>query len=67
MAENETRAVKIGRRREFDGTPVSVRLPAGLHDALSREAIRRGLALSELIRRRLVGPAAPLRLGDQHL
>jgi hypothetical protein len=42
-----------GRPREFDGTPVSVRLPSALHDAMSREAIRRGVDLSDVIRERL--------------
>jgi len=39
-----------GRPREFDGTPVSVRLPATLHDALSREALRQQRDLSDVIR-----------------
>jgi len=43
----------IGRPKEFDGTPVSVRLPAALHDSLSREAIRTDRALSDVIRDRL--------------
>lgn len=42
-----------GRPREFDGTPVSVRLPAGLHDALSREALQRDEDLSDIIREAL--------------
>lgn len=42
-----------GRPREFDGTPVSVRLPKHLHDDLSREAIREDRKLSEVIRERL--------------
>lgn len=44
-----------GRPREFDGTPVSVRLPKELHDALSREALRKDERLSDLIRKRLAG------------
>ncbi len=40
----------IGRPREFDGTPVSVRLPATLHDALSRVAIHQQRDLSDVIR-----------------
>lgn len=42
-----------GRPKQFDGTPVSVRLPAALHDALSRDALRRGVELSTVIRERL--------------
>ena len=42
-----------GRPREFDGPPVSVRLPADLHDALSREALQRRVDLSDVIRERL--------------
>ena len=49
-------AGKGGRPREFDGPPVSVRLPAPLHDALSREALRRGADLSDVIRERLAIP-----------
>ena len=49
-------ARKGGRPREFDGPPVSVRLPAPLHDALSREALRRGADLSDVIRERLAMP-----------
>lgn len=45
--------MKRGRPKEFDGTPVSVRLPASLHDALSREALRRGEDLAVIIRERL--------------
>lgn len=41
------------RPKQFDGTPVSVRLPAGLHDALSQEAIRRDIDLARVIRERL--------------
>jgi hypothetical protein len=43
-------AVKRGRPRKFDGTPVSVRLPKDLHDALSLDAIRQGEQLSVVIR-----------------
>jgi hypothetical protein len=67
MAENKTRTVRRGRRREFDGTPVSVRLPSALHDALSREAIRQQRDLSDVIRERLARPPAPLRFGDERL
>lgn len=42
-----------GRPRRFDGTPVSVRLPKALHDALSLEAIQRDKDLSDVIRERL--------------
>jgi predicted HicB family RNase H-like nuclease len=42
-----------GRPRLYDGPPVSVRLPSTLHDALSVEALRRQMDLSELIRERL--------------
>lgn len=45
--------LKRGRPKEFDGPPVSVRLPATLHDALAKEAIRRGEDLSAVIRERL--------------
>lgn len=44
---------KRGRPREFDGTPVSVRLPARLHDELSREAVSSRRDLSDVIRDRL--------------
>ena len=42
-----------GRPREFDGPPISVRLPAPLHDDLSREALRRDVDLADVIRERL--------------
>jgi hypothetical protein len=42
-----------GRPRLFDGTPISVRLPRALHDAISLEAIRRGVDLAVVIRERL--------------
>jgi len=48
--------MKRGRPKQFDGTPVSVRLPSRLHDALSREAIRRGVDLARVIRERLAAP-----------
>lgn len=38
--------------REHDSM-VSVRLPARLHDALSREALRRDVGISAVIRERL--------------
>ena len=41
------------RVKQLDGTPVSVRLPAKLHDDLSREALRRGVEMSRVIRERL--------------
>lgn len=40
----------MSRPKEFDGPPVSVRLPAQLHDDLSLIAIRREEDLSEVIR-----------------
>lgn len=43
----------VGRPREFDGTPVSIRLPKALHDDLSREALRRRCDLSDVMRERL--------------
>lgn len=57
-AEDSTGAVtperrKPGRPRVFDGTPVSVRLPSDLHDVLVREALRRDVDLSVVIRERL--------------
>lgn len=42
--------LKPGRPKEFDGPPVHVRLPADLHDALCRVAIRRDQELSAVIR-----------------
>lgn len=42
-----------GRPKQFDGPPISVRLPKTLHDTLSREALRREMQLSDLIRERL--------------
>ncbi len=46
--------MKTGRPKEFDGA-VSVRLPKDLHDTLSREALRRDIPLSDLMRERLAG------------
>lgn len=43
---------KPGRPKQFDDT-VSVRLPAPLHDEMSREALRRHVELSVVIRERL--------------
>ncbi len=40
----------MSRPKEFDGPPVSVRLPAELHDALSLIAIRQQEDLSDVIR-----------------
>jgi hypothetical protein len=45
--------MRRGPKKRFDGPPVSVRLPADLHDALSREALRRDVDLSVVIRERL--------------
>jgi len=57
MASDEVGTVKRpGRPKEFDGTPVSVRLPNVLHDSLSREALKRGVDLSDVIRERLANP-----------
>jgi hypothetical protein len=42
-----------GRPREFGELPLHVRVPVALHDALSREAVHRGVHLSEVIRERL--------------
>ena len=50
MAQNPARPV--GRPREFDVT-VSVRLRAARHDEMSKEALRRGVDLAEVIRERL--------------
>ena len=44
---------KRGRPKEFDGTPISVRLPAWLQDDLASEAFRRGEDLAVIIRERL--------------
>jgi hypothetical protein len=46
----------MARPKEFDGPPVSVRLPAALHDALSIEALRRDVDLADVIRERLSWP-----------
>lgn len=46
-------AMKRGRPREFTGTPVSIRLSSELHDRLVREALRRDVELSKVIRERL--------------
>lgn len=48
----EQTARRLGRPRKFDEV-VSVRLPRGLHDALIREASRRRVDLSDVIRERL--------------
>jgi hypothetical protein len=57
MAQDPTRPLsRGGRPREFDDV-VSVRLPATVHDALSREAVRRGVDLSDVIRERLTRPS----------
>ncbi len=44
--------MKTGRPKAFDGA-VSVRLPKDLHDTLSREALRRDMPLSDVMRERL--------------
>jgi hypothetical protein len=44
---------KAGRPREFDGDPIAVRLPADLHDAISRHALRNDQSVSDVIRKRL--------------
>lgn len=43
----------MSRPKRFDGTPVSVRLPARLHDDLAQEALRRQVDLARVIRERL--------------
>jgi predicted HicB family RNase H-like nuclease len=48
--------MKTGRPHEFDQV-VSVRLTKELHDALSVEALRREMRLSDVIRERLVRPS----------
>lgn len=45
---------KVGRPRQFDGSPISVRLSGALHDELSIEALRRGIDLAVVIRERLM-------------
>ncbi len=40
----------MSRPKEFDGTPLHVRLPADLHDAICRMALRRDEAVSQVIR-----------------
>jgi len=42
-----------GRRRQFDGPPVSVRLPRDLYDALTREAQESRKDLAVVIRKGL--------------
>ena len=43
----------MSRPKQFDGPPISVRLPARLQDDLCREAIRREIDLAQVIRERL--------------
>lgn len=45
--------MKRGRPKQFDGTPVSVRLPVDLHDALSVLSLQRRVDLSAVIRQAL--------------
>ncbi len=40
----------MSRPKLFDGPPLHVRLPADLHDAICRMALRRDEAVSEIIR-----------------
>ncbi len=47
---------KIGRPREFDGPPVSVRITQETYDRLASEAFDRRKELSEVIRERLDRP-----------
>lgn len=42
-----------GRPRQFDGTPVSVRLPKALYTTLTRTALQERRGLSDVIRERL--------------
>jgi hypothetical protein len=55
----------MARPREFDGPPVSVRLTTDLHDALSLEAIRRGVDLAKVIRERLAVSQNPNSAASQ--
>jgi len=43
----------MSRPKQFDGPPISVRLPAILQDDLCREALRRDVDLAQVIRERL--------------
>ena len=43
----------MSRPKQFDGPPISVRLPAQLQDDLCREALRRDVDLAQIIRERL--------------
>lgn len=43
----------MSRPKEFDGTPISVRLTAKLQDELCREALRREVDVAVVIRERL--------------
>lgn len=54
---------RVGRPREFDGPPISVRLPARLHDDLAREALRRDVDLADVVRERLGFVSQNPRLG----
>lgn len=54
-----------GRRKQFDGPPVSVRLPKDLHDDLSIEAIQRHVDLSDVIRERLAKQLRIPKIGKQ--
>jgi hypothetical protein len=58
----------MARPREFDGPPVSVRLPARLHDDICREALRRDIDKADVIRERLsrVSVSQNLRPSEVH-
>jgi hypothetical protein len=43
----------MSRPKLYDGPPISVRLPADLQDDLCREALRRDVDVSRVIRERL--------------
>lgn len=43
----------MSRPKQFDGPPISVRLPADLQDELCREALRRDVDVAAVIRERL--------------
>ncbi len=43
----------MSRPKLFDGSPICVRLPADLQDDLCREALRRDVDVSRVIRERL--------------
>ncbi len=43
----------MSRPKQFDGTPLSVRLPSYIHDDLCREALCRDVDLAQVMRERL--------------